>query len=297
MLDVVPLRYGTAFKKAFSDPITFHALVKAALDLDFHPSRVQQEYSYPQTVARVKIAYDLFAEDEEHRTIVELQHIRDDETYDRFLYYHCMGLAEQIVSSERYTFQRDVYTLVLLTRWPLDARLQYGRAICDLDPVTDEGDKLEVYRHRLVFVNVKAPPERLPVALRPLLALMEDTLDGRVEEAQYPDEISRRILGQIRRSGLSAEENAQLKEEATWEAVQRETEQLGIEKGEQLGIEKGKQLGIETGKQLGLQQAVFDLCEAYGIELTAAQRHAVAQRNLPELEQLRAALKATKAWP
>jgi len=221
MMEVVPLRYGTAFKKAFSDPLTFHALVKAALGLDFYPTRVLQEYSYPDAVARGKVAYDLFAEDEEHRTIVELQHIRDDETYDRFLYYHCMGLAEQIVSSERYTFAREVYTLVLLTRWPQEERLRYGRAVCDLDPVTDEGAKLGVYRHRLVFVNVKAPPERLPAELRPLLALIEDTLDGQVDEAKYPDAISRKILEQIQRTRLSPEENTKLKDEATWEQALR----------------------------------------------------------------------------
>ena len=105
MLSVVPLRYGTAFKKAFSDPVVFSALVKAALDLDFTPDRIHQEFSYRPPVAHVNVAYDLFAEDSVHRTIVELQHVRDDESYDRFLYYHCIGLAEQIVSSDSYRFR------------------------------------------------------------------------------------------------------------------------------------------------------------------------------------------------
>ena len=305
MLDVVPLRYGTAFKKAFSDPLTFHALVKAAIGIDFHPTRVQQEFSYPQTVARVKVAYDLFAEDEHHRTIVELQHIRDDETYDRFLYYHCIGLAEQVVSSERYTLERDVYTLVLLTRWPQEERLRYGRAICELDPVTDEGKKLGVYRHRLVFVNVKAPADRLPVALRPLLALMEDTLDGKVDEGKYPDEISKRILGQIQRAHLSPEENAKLKDEATWEAAQREEnrrgEELGFQKGKKLGMDEGKKLGMDEGQQVGwkqgLHEAVLDLCQAYAVELTEEKRAFLHTLDVPGLLRLRAELKAAKAWP
>jgi hypothetical protein len=45
MLDVVPLRYGTAFKKAFSDPLAFHALVEAAVGIDFTPDHIEQEYS------------------------------------------------------------------------------------------------------------------------------------------------------------------------------------------------------------------------------------------------------------
>ena len=32
MLDVVPLRCGAAFEKAFSDPLAFHALDEAASD-------------------------------------------------------------------------------------------------------------------------------------------------------------------------------------------------------------------------------------------------------------------------
>ena len=97
ILSVVPLFYGTAFKKAFSDPMAFSTLVKGALDIDFHPERIEQEHSFRPAAAHVNVAYELFAEDIEQRTIVELQHVRDDESYDRFLYYHCIGLAEQIV--------------------------------------------------------------------------------------------------------------------------------------------------------------------------------------------------------
>src|SRR5262249_31842647 len=133
MLDVVPLRYGTAFKKAFSDPLAFHALVKAAVGIDFMPERVEQEHSYSQPASRVNVAYDLFAEDKARRTIVELQHVCDETSYDRFLYYHAIGLMEQIVPSERSTFDRDVCTLVVFTRWPDEAALRYGRAVSDMD--------------------------------------------------------------------------------------------------------------------------------------------------------------------
>ncbi len=42
MRDVVPLRYGTAFKKAFSDPLTFHALVDAAVGIAFMSDPLEQ---------------------------------------------------------------------------------------------------------------------------------------------------------------------------------------------------------------------------------------------------------------
>ncbi len=293
MLSVVPLRYGTAFKKAFSDPLAFAALVKAALDIDFTPGLIHQEHSFRPAVAHVNIAYDLFAEDTAHRTIVELQHVRDDESYDRFLYYHCMALGEQIVSSDNYRFPRDVYTLVLLTRWPESPRLRFGRATCDLDPVTEEGKKLGVYRHRLVFINAKAPPEMLPLALRPLMALVEDTLDGEVDESKYPDEVSRRILEKILKSGLDPDENARVKEEATWENAKRESLEQGLREGEA----RGEARGLREGKTEGLRSAVADLCEVLGVSLTEARRAHLAALDLVGLEALRLELKATKAWP
>ena len=297
ILEVVPLRSGIAFKKAFSDPLTFHALVKAALGLDFKPTRVEQEYSYPEAVARIHVAYDLFAEDKQTRTIVELQHVREEASYDRFLYYHCLGLAEQIVSSENYRLERHVYTLVLLTRWPKEERLQYGRAICDLDPVTEEGAKLEVYRHRLVFVNVKAPPERLPPELRPLVALMEDTLDGQVDERRHPDAISQRILGQIARTRLSPEENAELKAEASWEAAKQEERDEGFDEGKKLGLDEGEKLGFDRARRLSLQQAIVDLCEVCGIELSTTQRSKLETLNVADLEERRIYLKTHRIWP
>src|SRR5580700_3806432 len=260
MLDVVPLRYGTAFKKAFSDPLAFHALVEAAVGIDFTPDHIEQEYSYRQPVSRVNVAYDLFAEDAARRTIVELQHIREDTTYDRFLYYHAIGLVEQIVSNERYKFERDVYTLVLFTRWPDDPALRYGRAVCDLDPVTDEGARLNVYRHRLVFVHARAPMEKLPPSLRPLMGLIDDTLDGHVDETRYPDVVSQHILARIQREGLTPEENARLKDEASWEDAKREERHWGRVEGESKGELKAK------------RDAVLRLLMRAGIILTDDER-------------------------
>src|SRR5580704_17264759 len=278
MLDVVPLRYGTAFKKAFSDPLAFHALVEAAVGIDFMPDHIEQEYSYRRPVSRVNVAYDLFAEDAARRTIVELQHVREDTTYDRFLYYHAISLVEQIVSNERYKFERDVYTLVLFTRWPDDPALRYGRAVCDLDPVTDEGARLSVYRHRLVFVHTRAPMERLPPSLRPLMGLLEDTLDGHVDETRYPDAVSQHILARIQREGLTPEENAKLKDEAGWEAAKR------VER--QWGRVEVLQEGREEGEKMGLCEAIAALCDVYGLTLTAGHEQHLASLDLAGLKEL-----------
>ncbi|MFO0758885.1 MAG: hypothetical protein U0359_20500 [Byssovorax sp.] len=293
MLDVVPLRYGTAFKKAFSDPLAFHALVRAAVGIDFMPDRVEQEYSYREPVARINVAYDLFAEDKARRTIVELLHVCDKSSYDRFLHYHAVGMIEQITSSDRYVFDRDVYTLVVFTRWPDEPALRFGRAICNFDPVTDEGAALGVYRHRLVFINARAPLERLPEALRPLVGLIEDTLDGQVDEARYGDEVSQHILARIRRERMTATENARLKDEATWEAAKREERQEGRAEGHA----EGRAEGLTEGRAAELRTGVADLCEAYGLTLTPAQQAHLASLDLGGLEALRSHIKRERRWP
>src|SRR5262249_52402614 len=117
------------------------------------------------------------------------------------------------------------------TRWPDDPALRYGRAATDLDPVTDKGARLNIYRHRLVFVQAGAPLEELPPSVRPLMGLLEDTLDGHVGETRYPDAVYQHILARIRVEGLTPEENAKLKDEAGWEAAKREERQWGHAEG------------------------------------------------------------------
>lgn len=198
-----------------------------------------------------------------------------------------------------------MYTLVVMTRWPTDPRLQFGRAVGNIDPVTDEGKKLGVYEHRLVFVNARAPSSMLPKGLQRLMALVEDTLDGQVDETKYPDELSQQILRQIEKSRLTAEENATLKEEATWEQAKRETaaeaeargKATGVREGKAEGLREGKAAGLREGKEEGLRQAVVDLCEVLGVEVTDERCAHLAALDLPGLEALRAELKAKKTWP
>jgi hypothetical protein len=96
MRKVIPLRYGTAFKKAFRKPHIYSAFVRDILDIEFEAKEVFEEYAFHPPVGRVNIRYDLFAEDPARRVVVEMQHIRDDETLDRFLYYHLIGQVEQV---------------------------------------------------------------------------------------------------------------------------------------------------------------------------------------------------------
>jgi HEPN domain-containing protein len=61
--------------------------------------------------------------------------------------------------------------------------------------------------------------------------------------------------------------------------------------------QEGLREGEARGKAEGLRAAVLDLCEAFGLEPTGAQRAQLEAMGVNELEALRAALKQHKRWP
>jgi hypothetical protein len=301
MLDVVPLKYGTAFKKAFGDPEVFSGFAQAVLGIDVQVDRVEQEHGFRPLYGQVDIKYDLFAEDPARRLVIELQHVREDDSFDRFLYYHLLGQAEQIQSADDYRFRRTVYTIVVLTRWPSDPALRFDVAVHDGDLRTLDGAKLGVYGHRLVFVNARGLRPETPAPLRRWLEVIEDSLDQKVDETRYPEPLLQRVLRTIERSHLSPHEAFLLKEEAGWESAKREArgegKEEGLREGEAKGLREGEAKGLREGEAKGLRTAVLDACELLGIAPTEAQRASLDAMGVSELEALRAALKQHRRWP
>ena len=117
-MQVIPLKYGTMFKRAFSDTEIFKQFVKDILDLDLNIDKVHTEYEYPEPIGFVRSQYDLFAEDTEQRIIVEIQQVKEGDFFDRFLYYHLISMVEQVGGFKEYGFDRTVYTIVVLTSTP-----------------------------------------------------------------------------------------------------------------------------------------------------------------------------------
>ena len=96
MKQVASLQYGVVFKKAFCDPEIFSAFVRDVIGLPIEVDHVETEKEFDPPVGYVRPRFDLFAEDTKHRVIVDIQHARTADHYDRFLYYHCVALLEQI---------------------------------------------------------------------------------------------------------------------------------------------------------------------------------------------------------
>jgi hypothetical protein len=63
------------------------------------------------------------------------------------------------------------------------------------------------------------------------------------------------------------------------------------------GKAEGKAEGRAEGKAEGLRAVVLDLCEAFGIVPTEAQRASLEAMGVGELEALRQALKRERRWP
>jgi hypothetical protein len=68
-------------------------------------------------------------------------------------------------------------------------------------------------------------------------------------------------------------------------------------RGKAEGLREGEARGEAKGKAEGLRVAVLDLCEAFGVEMTAEQHAGLEAIGLGELEALRAAIKQMKRWP
>jgi hypothetical protein len=83
-MKVAPLRYDVIFKKAFSNPKLFKALVKDFLQIDnFEIEEVENDKAFYPVVGNVNFKFDLFAEDSKNRIVVEMQHAHYSDFYSQ----------------------------------------------------------------------------------------------------------------------------------------------------------------------------------------------------------------------
>ncbi|MDX1908018.1 MAG: hypothetical protein SF053_15665, partial [Bacteroidia bacterium] len=68
------------FKKVFTDVEVFTAFVKDVLGIEMQIDQVETEKVLPSTVSAIKFKMDLFAEDKNTRTVVEIQKVDYDYT-------------------------------------------------------------------------------------------------------------------------------------------------------------------------------------------------------------------------
>ena len=217
MAQVVPLRYDTAFKKAFGQPEIFCQFAEDVLGIKFHTDEVHRGYKFLEPIGQVDIEYDLFAEDPESRIVVEIQHVKERHFYDRFLYYHLINLVEQVKNSKAYQFDRTVYTIVVLTSPYSENEIDFSVAITDFNPVNEFSRKVNVYPHQLVFVVPRMVNDKTPPDIKAWLELVLDSLDGEIDENLYNSPIFERVIDAVKLDNISPAERRVLKDEESWE--------------------------------------------------------------------------------
>jgi len=214
MKHVASLRYGVIFKKAFCDPIVFKAFVKDMLNLDMEIDKVETEKSFEPIIGRVD---SRFAEDVKNRLVVDIQHERYGDHYDRFLHYHCIAIVEQIKSAKDYRPGLRVYTIVVLTSGD---KHQQDILISDFTPKTLKGQPVSEIEHKLIFLCPKYVTEETPEPYRTWLQAINDTLDEQVDETQYDNEIIQRMFEHIEQDSVTPQERARMFDEYGQEQLQ-----------------------------------------------------------------------------
>jgi hypothetical protein len=143
-----------------------------------------------------------------------------------------------------------------------------------MNPISEHGETINLYPHRLVFLCPRLVNEATPPKVRKWLDFIQDSLDGKMEESVYPDESFRRILGDIYTENIDPGLLAQLKDEAAWvKAVQRYQEE-GLEEGMAIGMKKGREEGrkeerLETARKMRDKgYSVEEICELTGVSPT-----------------------------
>jgi hypothetical protein len=216
MKHVASLKYGVVFKKAFCDPEIFVAFAKDVLGIPLEIEVVETEKAFDPPVGFVKPRFDLFAEDTKHRVIIDIQHARSTDHYDRFLYYHCVALLEQIASSKNYHPNLQVFTIVVLTSGD---RHKTDISITDFDPHDLAGNPLHEIPHKILYLCPKYANDVTPEPYREWLRAIDDTLDEEVDETQYHRKEIQKLFSHILKDQISPEERARMIDEYTQEEL------------------------------------------------------------------------------
>ncbi len=245
MIKVASLRYGVIFKKAFSKPHIFKAFVKDFLDIELEIDKVETEKSFSPIIGNVDSRFDLFAEDKKNRTIVDIQHVRYPDHYDRFLHYHCAALLEQVASSKDYAPQLNVFTIVVLTSGDKHG---VDMTTIDFDPKDRQGKGINEIPHKIIYLCPKYVSDKTPEPYREWLRAIDDSLDEEVDENDYQRQEIKDIFNSIQKDLTTPQEYARMKDEYS-EGLLRQTE---YDKGKQEGIRENAKKMLAKGLDVSL---------------------------------------------
>jgi predicted transposase/invertase (TIGR01784 family) len=187
---------------------------------------------------------------------VEIQNVKENDFFDRFLYYHLISMVEQVKGYKEYGFDRTVYTIVVLTSVPHNKTVNFSVAVSDMSPLTELGEKVSVYPHRLIFLTPRLVNENTPVAIRDWLELIKDSLDEEIDGNDYSRPLFQEMIQAMEATTISPDALSEIKDEKAWEKVQQNARSEGLAEGEA----KGK---VETARKMLADGLDFSMVEKY----------------------------------
>ncbi len=267
MKKVASLRYGVIFKKAFCDPEIFTAFVRDIAGVNIEIDTVETEKEFDPPVGYVKSRFDLFAQDPKNRMVVDIQHERYSDHYDRFMHYHMAAVLEQVKNAENYTPPMTVFTIVVLTSGDKHKK---DVAVTDFDPKDLQGNSLVEIHHKVMYLCPKYVNDKTPEPFRSWLLAIHDTLDGEVDETVYEKPEILKIFKYIEKDSVSPTERAKMFDEYGQEKLQDGKYDEGIIEGErrkaletarnllEMGL-NAEQIAQATGMNINEIQVLTDL--------------------------------------
>lgn len=233
-MPLAPLNNSVVFKKLFQDPEIVKVFVKdlIGVDLDITADNIELEKQFQPTIGAVDIRIDVFVQDPKHRFVIEIQRQRYDYHYDRFLYYHQVAHIDLIKSYRDYKSHHTVHTIVWMPQYTRDPFLKHSVVTTSLCSMTERGEQLNIYPHRIYFLNPFYINEQTPPGVADWLKLAAES----VMNPEHPDinrerPIFERATQLIMDDGITEEERADILQEAGYEENLRIQYEQGMEEG------------------------------------------------------------------
>ena len=251
------------FKNVFTDVEIFKGFVKDILGIEMNIIKVETEKVLPSKVSPIKFRMDLFAEDFENRTVVEIQKVDYDYTYDRFSHYFFANLVDLQKSSRTYSFEKEVYVIVVVTS-AYKITEKNGRPIKDAVLVTDtnprslQGEMRDMHNHKMVILNTTNIKEDTPKLFKDWLDLIAESMKANQDLSKI-NQTNKAIAKAVHRAGLndlSPEELAEAKELEMKSLARALLIDNSFNDGLEEGLEKGEQIGLEKERDKGIRKAL-----------------------------------------
>jgi hypothetical protein len=251
MTSVESLQYDTFFKKGFRQVDIFTGLVEDFTGIHLTINEVENDKVFEPPASRIKSRFDLFAEYEKHRIIVEGQQACDTDDFDRFFYYQTIAMAETIYSSTDYLFPKTVLTLVFFTdrKTPRPHR---NILVQDLEIRTLDGEVVESIhelKHQIMYVFTKDPLSDWDVSKQCFewIEAINDTLDGIVSEDEYENPLIKRLFQVISTKNTTEKERAKMIDERS----KQEIADRAYKAGQKEAWKKAQKKTAQALKKLG----------------------------------------------